>query len=180
MMASVTQATLGTMTDKVPTLDDRRGSPEAPRPGPLGERFPAQSGDTVQVVVRADDVASAEVRGDLHALLGELGRSPHVATVGDPYSTEGAIAPDGRTLGGRAVQLAETNQAGSEMIGLIAAAVILLIMFGSVVAAGLPLAMAIGGLAVSSSLVGVAAAVVDVPEFAPITGRSSWLAARSW
>jgi RND superfamily putative drug exporter len=62
------------------------------------------------------------------------------------------------------------------MIGLIAAALILLIMFGSVVAAGLPLAMAIGGLAVSSSLVGLAAAVVDVPEFAPTIGMALGIA----
>jgi RND superfamily putative drug exporter len=73
-------------------------------------------------------------------------------------------------LGGRAVQTAEANQSGSEMIGLLAAAVILLIMFGSVVAAGLPLAMALGGLAVSSSLVGLAAAAVGVPSFAPVIG----------
>jgi RND superfamily putative drug exporter len=79
-------------------------------------------------------------------------------------------------LGGRAVQLAEANQSGSEMLGLLAAAVILLLMFGSVVAAGLPLAMAIGGLAVSSSLVGLAAAVVDVPEFAPIIGMALGIA----
>jgi len=56
------------------------------------------------------------------------------------------------------------------MVGLAAAAVILLITFGSLVAAGLPLAVAIGGLLVSSSLVGLTAAVVDVPEFAPIIG----------
>jgi RND superfamily putative drug exporter len=68
------------------------------------------------------------------------------------------------------VQLAEQTEAGSELLGLAVAAVILLIMFGSVVAAGLPLAMAIGGLAVSSSLVGVVAAVVDVPEFGPVLG----------
>src|SRR6266511_1406115 len=37
-------------------------------------------------------------------------------------------------------------------------------------AAGLPLAMAIGGLAVSSSLVGLAAAAVGVPSFAPTIG----------
>ena len=74
------------------------------------------------------------------------------------------------------MQLAEANRSGSEMVGLIAAAVILLIMFGSVVAAGLPLAMAIGGLAVSSSLVGLAAAVVDVPDFAPVIGMALGLA----
>ncbi|MGW5668362.1 MMPL family transporter [Micromonospora sp. NPDC003776] len=180
----------------------------------LAARFPAQSGDTVRVVVRADDVTSAPVRADVTALLGELGRLPHVASVEDPYSARGTIAPDGRTLaarvyldvtnpndmpvkdterllaaagaaqrdgleislGGRAVQLAEATQSGSELVGLLAAAVILLLMFGSVVAAGLPLAMAIGALAVSASLVGVAAAVVNVPDFAPIIGMTLGIA----
>jgi putative drug exporter of the RND superfamily len=180
----------------------------------LGERFPAQSGDTVRVVVRADNATSAEVQSAVKALLGELGRMPHVTSVEDPYSTNGSIAPDGRTLaarvyldvnnpndmpvedtrrllaaakaaerdgleialGGRAVQLAETSQSAAEMIGLIAAAAILLIMFGSVVAAGLPLAMAIGGLAVSSGLIGLAAAVMDVPEFAPVIGMALGIA----
>jgi putative drug exporter of the RND superfamily len=49
-------------------------------------------------------------------------------------------------------------------------------MFGSVVAAGLPLAMAIAGLAVSFGLVGLAAAVVDVPDFAPTIGMALGLA----
>jgi RND superfamily putative drug exporter len=56
------------------------------------------------------------------------------------------------------------------MVGLIAAAVILLITFGSLVAAGLPLAMAIAALMVSSSLVGLVAALLDVPDFASIIG----------
>ena len=74
-------------------------------------------------------------------------------------------------LGGRAVQLAEEPQSGStEMVGLLAAAVILLIVFGSVVAAGLPLGLAVASLAVSASLVGLVAAVVDVPDFAQILG----------
>ncbi len=76
---------------------------------------------------------------------------------------------------GRAARRGEPGRQ-HEMLGLIAAAVILLIMFGSVVAAGLPLAMAIGGLAVSSSLVGLAAAVVDVPDFAPTIGAVLGLA----
>ena len=44
---------------------------------------------------------------------------------------------------------------------------ILLIAFGSVVAAGLPLAVALFGLGISGSLFGVLAAVMDVPDFAP-------------
>ena len=64
----------------------------------LGERFPAQSGDTVRVVVRADDVASAEVRATVTALLGELAGLPHVASVEDPYATPGTIAPRNASL----------------------------------------------------------------------------------
>ena len=54
-----------------------------------------------------------------------------------------------------------------ESFGLMAAALILLLAFGSIVAAGLPLAVALFGLGLSGSLIGVLAAVVDVPEFAP-------------
>ena len=174
----------------------------------LAERFPAQSGDTVRVVVRADDIRSAQVRTAVEALLAEMARMPHVTAVDAPYTADGSIAPDGRTLaarvhldvvnpndmpvedtrkllgaaeaaerggldvalGGRAVQLAEATRSPAETIGLLAAAVILLITFGSVVAAGLPLAMAIGALAVSFSLLGLAAAVSDVPQFASTIG----------
>jgi putative drug exporter of the RND superfamily len=69
-------------------------------------------------------------------------------------------------LGGTAIQNAE--EGGSpEGIGMLAAALILLIAFGSIVAAGLPLAVALFGLGISASLIGVLAAVVDVPDFAP-------------
>ena len=173
----------------------------------MQERFPARSGERVDVVVRADDVAAAEAQAAVTALLSRLAGMPHVAEVEDPYTTDGAIAPDGRTLvaplyldvvnprdmpiedterllavaedaeadgvdvalGGRTIQLAEQPGTGrTELLGLMAAAVILLIVFGSVVAAGLPLGMAIGGLAVSSGLVGLWAAMVDVPDFAQI------------
>jgi RND superfamily putative drug exporter len=174
----------------------------------LEERFPAQSGDRVDVVVRADEVTSPAAESRVEALLGQLAGMPHVAEVEDPYSTGSSVSPDGRTLmarvyldvanpndmpiedtakllaaaedaegggleialSGQAVQLAEAPGGSTEMIGLIAAAVILLLTFGSLVAAGLPLAMAIGALVVSSSLVGLVAAVVDVPNFAPLLG----------
>ncbi|MGN9908703.1 MMPL family transporter [Phytohabitans sp. LJ34] len=74
------------------------------------------------------------------------------------------------TLGGQAVQLAEGNEVGSEGIGLLVAAVILLVMFGTVVAAGLPLGVAIAGLAVSGVLTGLVAALLDVPDWAPVLG----------
>ena len=175
----------------------------------LKERFPAQAGDRIDVVIRADNVAGSAVRSRVEALFAEMEGLPHVAEVEDPYAAAAAVSPDGRTLvarvyldvanpndmpvadterllaatdkadgegleialTGRAVQQAEAPQGGStETLGLIAAAVILLITFGSLVAAGLPLALAVGGLLVSSSLVGLVAAVVDVPDFAPLIG----------
>ena len=59
--------------------------------------------------------------------------------------------------------------AGSEGIGLIAAAIILLITFGSVVAMGLPLITALFGLGIAMALGEVLRRVVDVPEWAPYT-----------
>ena len=51
------------------------------------------------------------------------------------------------------------------MIGLLAAAIILLIMFGLVVAAGLPILVAVAGLAVSSTLTTVVISFVDAPDW---------------
>ena len=55
-------------------------------------------------------------------------------------------------LGGQTMHQGEQGDIGSEAIGFAAAAIILLLMFGSVVAAGLPILVAIAGLAVSSTL----------------------------
>ncbi|MFI6151106.1 MMPL family transporter [Kitasatospora sp. NPDC051170] len=68
-------------------------------------------------------------------------------------------------LGGMTVQQAEQGAIGSEGIGMAAAAVILVITFGSVVAAGLPLLTALGGLAVSTTALPVLAAVMPVPDW---------------
>jgi RND superfamily putative drug exporter len=68
-------------------------------------------------------------------------------------------------LGGQPVQTAEQGSIGSEGLGLAAATVILLLVFGSVVAAGLPLVVAVIGLGISGALVGLIAAVIDVPDW---------------
>jgi RND superfamily putative drug exporter len=70
-------------------------------------------------------------------------------------------------LGGLVVGNAEEGEMSSEMVGLMVAAVVLLLTFGSFVAAGMPLATALFGLAISSALGGILAAVIDVPEWAP-------------
>ncbi|MEJ3747296.1 MMPL family transporter [Actinomycetes bacterium KLBMP 9797] len=68
-------------------------------------------------------------------------------------------------LGGQTIQRAEQGEIGSEGIGLLAAAVILLLTFGSVVAAGLPIVVAVAGLAVSSTLTGLVLRFVDAPDW---------------
>ena len=170
----------------------------------LEQRFPAQAGDTIGVVVRADGgVASPAAKTQIQGLLGKMSDVAHVKSVEDPYAVPGAISTDGRTavaqvrldvtnpvdmphpdterllaiaddakgdgltvaLTGQAVQQAEQSEVGSEGIGFAAAAIILLITFGSLVAAGLPLIIAAAGLAVSSLLIPVVAGLLPVPDW---------------
>jgi RND superfamily putative drug exporter len=168
----------------------------------LEDKFPAQSGDTVDVVVRAEGGADA-AKPAVTALLADLGAVPHVSSIENPYETPGGISPDGRTLvshikldvvnpvdmpvadsermlkiaddattsdfevalGGQSVTNAEATEIGSEGLGIGAAALILLITFGTIVAAGLPIIVAIAGLAVSSMLTGLLIAFIDAPDW---------------
>ena len=69
-------------------------------------------------------------------------------------------------LGGPPIRSAQ--EGGSpEAVGLVAAAVILLLAFGSLAAVGLPIAVALFGLGLSVLMIRVLAGVVDVPGFAP-------------
>ncbi|GAA2263657.1 MMPL family transporter [Streptomyces indiaensis] len=58
----------------------------------------------------------------------------------------------------------------SELIGLLAAAAILFLAFGSLVAAALPIGMAVFGLSVGVATMTVLAGVTEVPTFAPVLG----------
>ena len=70
--------------------------------------------------------------------------------------------------GGQAISFAEREPPGrSEQVGLVAAAAVLLLTFGSVVAAGLPLLTALGALGVALAALGLLANVVDVAVFGP-------------
>ena len=170
----------------------------------LTERFPAQAGDVLDIVIRTDGpVTSPEARAEVATLLARIDDVEHVLGTSDPYADPAGQAPDGRTLlaraqldltnpndmpieqteqivalaesadrpgfevalNGQTVSIQQQGEIGSEVIGFVAAAVILLLMFGSVVAAGLPLLVAITGLGVSSALVGLTAAVIDVPDW---------------
>jgi RND superfamily putative drug exporter len=81
-------------------------------------------------------------------------------------------AAEGNSVGGLEIKLggdpiyAAQSQSSPEGIGFLGAAIVLLIAFGSVVAAGLPLVIALVGLGISSGgLIVLLAGVVDVPDW---------------
>jgi RND superfamily putative drug exporter len=63
-------------------------------------------------------------------------------------------------------RLQASQQIGSEVIGLMFAAVILIIAFGSLVAAGLPILTALFGLGLGTALGGIASQLVETPDWA--------------
>ncbi|MFE2218486.1 MMPL family transporter [Streptomyces canus] len=93
----------------------------------------------------------------------------------DAYKRLDKAAEDARKAGvavefrGQVPDLASTPETGSsEFIGVFAALLILLVAFGSVVAAGLPVLVALAGLAGGTALVLIAGAGMDIPAIAPI------------
>jgi putative drug exporter of the RND superfamily len=71
-------------------------------------------------------------------------------------------------LGGDLFFAFEESEVGiSELIGLVAAIVILLVAFGSVIAMGLPIGMALFGLALGISSMSLIAHLIPIPSFAP-------------
>jgi putative drug exporter of the RND superfamily len=161
----------------------------------LGERFQGSSGDTIDVVWQArDGVRNPAVAEKMDRFLAGAGRLEGVGAADPPQvSRDGTIAvarlqldrpswdvpeetstdliamaeqADEREL---RVELGGVEEEGAppEAIALLAAALILLVAFGSVVAAGLPLLTALFGLAISASLIGLVAAVMEVPNWAP-------------
>jgi RND superfamily putative drug exporter len=85
--------------------------------------------------------------------------SSELVTLADEASGQGLRIE----LGGGTI---EEEGAPAELLALVAAALILLVAFGSVVAAGLPIVTALFGLFISTMLIGAAAAVVDTPDWA--------------
>ncbi|MFN3215468.1 MAG: MMPL family transporter [Acidimicrobiales bacterium] len=71
-------------------------------------------------------------------------------------------------MGGDLSYAFEEPQTGTgELMGLVGAAVILLVAFGSIIAMGLPIGVAVFGLALGVSSMSLLAYVIDVPSWAP-------------
>ena len=175
----------------------------------LENRFPAQAGDVVQIVYKAEAGAEAPaVKRKMEQVFKEVEAFPHVSEVDSPYEGggAGAISDDGKIAyataqlnvttdklnddevkevmetaqdaGGDGLQVemggapveevrGEEEESFSEGIGLLAAVIVLLISFGSVVAMGLPIVTALFALGVGLSCVTVFTHVFATAEFAP-------------
>jgi RND superfamily putative drug exporter len=93
------------------------------------------------------------------------------ATTGEAVRELVESSPGGVTMAaGGFIPGLEEEGVSAEMVGLAVALLVLLLTFGTAIAAGLPLLTAIFGLGISSSLIGVLAAVADTPDWAPQVG----------
>jgi putative drug exporter of the RND superfamily len=143
-----------------------------------GARSPAAQERIDAFFAEAEKVDNVEPHGEIR-----VSEDGSIASTTLPLTVPGWEVPkeDGEAL----VAAAEDNSGGGveirlggdpiyraqeasspEFIGFIAAAIVLLIAFGSVVAAGLPLAIALIGLGISSGgLIALLANVIDVPDW---------------
>ena len=85
----------------------------------------------------------------------------------EPDLAEQAASQDGLRveMGGQVITNAQESALSSEAVGLMIAALVLVLTFGTLVAAGLPIVTALFGLGISSAMVGLLAAVMDVPDW---------------
>jgi RND superfamily putative drug exporter len=174
--------------------DSTPGSESKAAAALLDERFQGNSGDTFDVVWQARaGVRDPEVAARMERFLEQAGRLEGIGSADEPeISPDGTIAavrlqldrpeadvPSQTTTqllamaeaaggNGLRIELGGFEEEGTppEVIALIAATMILLVAFGSIVAAGLPLLTALFGLGISASLIGVIAAVVSTPDWA--------------
>ena len=160
------------------------------------EHFPASGGSSAQVVLHDDRALDrGTVRDVTTALQGldhVIGVTPRLSAdrdtallyvrydvpttdnaimgkLGPLEKATGAAKDAGYEVefGGELPGTASEIKGSGELIGVLVALTLLVIAFGSVVAAGLPVATAVAGLAVGSSLVTVLAGVMDVSPTAP-------------
>jgi putative drug exporter of the RND superfamily len=107
--------------------------------------------------------------------LAEVGYDLDVTELGTAalHDLEAAVAPLADAgievaVGGELAQYAEQPETKTaEMVGVLAATVILLLAFGSVIAMGLPIGIALFGLATGTTLVLLLSTLIDIPTTAP-------------
>ncbi len=161
----VFHTTVGSVTDDdasagiVATVAEVRALPEVVAvTEPLAsERSISADGTTAFAAVQFDDSA-AELGTDVLDALLDIAPAAEAAGVQVEYGGELPTILKERTTG------------PAEMIGIIAALIILFVTFRSVYSAILPLGVAVLGLAVGLSLVGLMGSLIDIPSVAPRLG----------
>ncbi len=163
----------------------------------LAARFPEMSGANARVVVHGDQAldpaAIAALRGRLAKLpsvsivsparmsadqrhrahLGQLLRAGDLVQGSEAVDELKSAAQPTRDaglqveFGGQVPENFSAPNGVAEAVGIIAALVILLLTLRSVVAAGLPLVVAVAGLGVGTAVVGLLEAVTDISATAP-------------
>jgi RND superfamily putative drug exporter len=132
------------------------------------DRLAAELGDVPNVVAADPGPVSPDgSTGVLQVRFDLPGEQLPTTSVERVMDLAGATEGDGLRieLGGYPIETVEQQEAGSESVGLLAALVILLVAFGSALAAGLPLVIAGFGLGVALGGVWLMANVLDVPDF---------------
>ncbi|MFD5619329.1 MMPL family transporter [Streptomyces yangpuensis] len=152
-------------------------------------RLQAEVGRLPHVLGTSDPAGALEAGGDAAVRGGLVSADGRVAVVRVQYPDQsrlsaedlGALVDLGDRLraelplriemgGGLFYAFSDPDGGVSELIGLLAAAAILFLAFGSFVAAALPIGMAVFGLTVGVATMTVLAGVMDVPTFAPVLG----------
>jgi RND superfamily putative drug exporter len=172
----------------------------------LHDRFPAQAGDSAQIVFHTTDpVSSPANQAAIARTIAAVQGLPHVASVRGPFDPGAAaqISRDGHIayaniqfdqttnnlpkkaiqtvvdraqatahpgfvieLGGAPIgKVQKVSPGSSEAIGILAAVIILLLAFGSVIAMGLPILTALFGVALAFGLIDFMSHGLVVPTF---------------
>ncbi len=148
---------------------------------------PAVRARITSALVPFERAAHVTAVSDPYTTPGQLSRDGHIAFATVQFGIAGSsisnaeatsLMNDARaasghgvtfSLGGDVVDLQETPYGGpTEGVGVIAAAIILLIAFGSLLAMGLPIATAILGIGAGLALIGLLGHVFPAPSFSPI------------
>ena len=170
----------------------------------LEQRFPAQAGDTGQLVVSAAaGIDTPAVQASLDAVLSDIERVSGITGTLSPFEPEGArlrsrdpsiayaevafaqragsvpvktadavraLVGDASTdavrleIGGRMFDTFQST-GPAELVGLGAAIIILLLAFGSLLAMGLPIAIALFGLGAGFAVVSLLSHLATIPDF---------------
>jgi RND superfamily putative drug exporter len=140
----------------------REAQPRIDRLVADADRVEGVGGASAPRYSRDGTIGLVQLRLDRASMDLETSSGKRLIELADEASSDGLRVE----VGGNLIEQAQEGQP-PELVGLLAAAVVLLIAFGSVVAAGLPLLVAIFGLGISATLIGIVALLVDTPDFAP-------------